>query len=140
LQSYHKLGCYMSLKMHLDFFFRELWFSVWWTRKTFPSRLFFYGEEISSEMELSYAHRLLLDFGKGCPYHGIQATGKTKKNYTILFVLDNELTRKRLCRCSIYAVNIIPKHYKCTKHILFHWTVFSFLFNPSFCIIFKPIL
>ena len=30
-------------------------------------------------MELCYASRLLLDFGKGCPYHGIQATGKTKK-------------------------------------------------------------
>jgi len=30
-------------------------------------------------MELDYARRLLLDFGKGYPYHGIQATGKTKK-------------------------------------------------------------
>jgi len=36
-------------------------------------------EEISREMELCYARRLLLDFGKGYPYHGIQATGKTKK-------------------------------------------------------------
>jgi hypothetical protein len=26
---------------------------------------------------------LLLGFGKGCPYHGLQATGKTKKNYVI---------------------------------------------------------
>ena len=26
-----------------------------------------------------YARLLLLDFGKGSPYHGIQATGKTKK-------------------------------------------------------------
>ena len=35
------------------------------------------------------------DFGKGCPYHGIQVTGKTKKKkYVILFVLNNELTRK----------------------------------------------
>jgi len=42
-------------------------------------------------MKLCYARRLLLDFGKGCPYHGIHATGKTggkeKKN-----VLNNELT------------------------------------------------
>jgi hypothetical protein len=30
-------------------------------------------------MELCDARRLLLDFGKGCPYHGIQATEKTKK-------------------------------------------------------------
>jgi len=33
----------------------------------FPSRYFFKGEEISREMELCYARRLLLDFGKGCP-------------------------------------------------------------------------
>jgi len=45
-----------------------------------------FHQEISSmkkiyqrEMELGYARRLLLDFGKGCPYHGIKATGKTKK-------------------------------------------------------------
>jgi len=43
-------------------------------------------------MKLGYVRRLLLDFGKGCPYHGIQATGKTKKNYVILFALNNELT------------------------------------------------
>jgi len=43
-------------------------------------------------MELGYARRLLLDFGKGCPYHGIQATGKTKKSHMILCVLNNELT------------------------------------------------
>jgi len=42
-------------------------------------------------MELGYARRLLLDFGKGRPYHGIQATGKTEKSM-ILCVLDNELT------------------------------------------------
>jgi len=44
-------------------------------------------------MELCYAHRLLLDFGKCCPYRGMQATGKTnKKKNMILFVLNNELT------------------------------------------------
>jgi len=63
-------------------------------------------------MELAYAHRLLLDFAKGCPYHGIQATGKTgrkermkekkkrkekrkkkeEKKHMILCVLNNELT------------------------------------------------
>jgi len=43
-------------------------------------------------MELGYARRLLLDFGKGCPYHGIKATGKTKKENMVLFVLNNELT------------------------------------------------
>jgi len=63
----------------------------------FPSRHFFNGEEISREMELCYARRLLLDFGKACPYHGIQVTGKRKKKKkkkkkVILFMLSNELT------------------------------------------------
>ena len=49
-------------------------------------RHFVNGEEISREMELS--------FGKGCSYHGIKATGKTKKNYIILFVLNKELNEK----------------------------------------------
>jgi hypothetical protein len=38
---------------------------------------FFNEEEISRVMELCYDRRLLLDFGKGCSYHGIQATRKT---------------------------------------------------------------
>jgi len=40
------------------------------------TRHFFNGKEISREMELGYARQLLLDFGKGCPYHGIKETGK----------------------------------------------------------------
>ena len=31
-----------------------------------------------------------MDFGKGCPYHGIQATGGLKKKKK--FALNNELT------------------------------------------------
>jgi len=42
-----------------------------------------------------------------------------RKNYVILFVLNNELTRKRLCKCSICVVNVISKQNKSTKHILF---------------------
>jgi hypothetical protein len=45
-------------------------------------RAFFNGEEISREMGLCYARRLLLDFGKGCPYYEIEAIGKTKKKIT----------------------------------------------------------
>jgi len=129
LQSYQKLGSYMSLKIHfvhshLNFFPGELWCSEWWTRRTFRSTHFFNGEEISREMELCYARRLLLDFGKGCPYRGMQATGKTEIYiyiyiYMILFVLNNELIWKRLCRCSVYVVNVTPKQNKSTKHIIF---------------------
>jgi len=42
-------------------------------------KTFLQWRKISREMELGYARRLLLDFGKGCPYHGIQATGKKKE-------------------------------------------------------------
>jgi hypothetical protein len=63
-----------------------------------------------------YAHT-----GKGCPCHGIKATGKTKKQkYIILFVLNKELTWKRLCRCFIYVLNIIPKRNKSTELAIFH--------------------
>ena len=143
LQSYQNLGCNMSIKIyllnsHLDFFPRELLCSGWWTRRTFPSRHFFNGEEISREMELCYAPRLLLDFGKWCPYHGIQRQAKRKKWHYFVCV-NSELTWKRLCRCSIYAVNIIPEHNKFKKHILFHWIVIRFLFNPAFHIILQTI-
>ena len=91
LQSYQNLGCNMSLNIHflhthLDFFPRELLCSVWWTRRTFRSTHFLNGEEISREMELCYARRLLLDFGKGCPYRGVQATAPPPK-------------KKRFCKC-----------------------------------------
>ena len=65
--------------LSFGFFHRESWCSEWWSWRTFPSRHFFNGEEISKEMELCYTRRLLLDIGKGWPHHGIQATGKTKK-------------------------------------------------------------
>ena len=53
----------------------------------FHQDIFFNGEEIWREMELWYARWLLLDFGKGCPYRGMQATGKTeKKKYIYDFV------------------------------------------------------
>ena len=40
------------------------------------------------------------------------------KNHDFV-VLNNELTWQRLCWCSIYVVNIIPKQNKSTKYILF---------------------
>ena len=99
LQSYQKLGCNVSEKNTLPllafgFFPRELWCSEWWTWRKFPSKHFFNGEDISREMEMCSARWLLLNFGNGCTYHGIQAAGKTKTNYMILFVLNNELTWK----------------------------------------------
>jgi len=68
-----------------------------------------------------------------------QAKQKQKnKKKIVLCVLNNELKWKWLCRCSIYIVNIIPKQNKSTKHIIFCWIEFTFLFNPPFRI-FQPI-
>ena len=65
LQSYQKLGCNISLKIHflhshLDFFPEN------GGALSDEHEHFFHVEEISSEMELCYARRLVLDFGKGC--------------------------------------------------------------------------
>ena len=56
---------------------------------------------------------------------------QNEKKNVILFVLNNYLTWKRPYRCSIYIVNIISKQ-KSSKHIIFHWIVFSFLFKLLF--------
>jgi hypothetical protein len=82
LQSYQKLGCNVSLKIHfphshLDFFSEKCGAVSDKHGERFHQLFhFFNGEETSRGMELCYACRLLLTFGKGCPYHGIQATGK----------------------------------------------------------------
>jgi hypothetical protein len=103
----------MSLKihflhLHLDFFPRELWRSECWTRKTFPSSLFFNWEEISREMEVCYARWLLLDFGKGCPYHGIQATGKTKQKSHELVCIKYWTYVKRTVQMFILCCKYYP--------------------------------
>jgi len=54
----------------------------------------------------------------GMPLPWNTSDRQNEKKNMILFVLNNELTLKRLCRCSVYAVNIIPKQNKYTKHIL----------------------
>jgi len=142
LQSYQNLGCNVSeemhfLQSHLDIS-RELWCSGCWTWWTFRSTHFFNGEEISSKMELCYARRLLLDFARDVPTVECKGQAKQKKNM-ILFVLNNELTWKRLYRCSIYVVNTISKQNKSTKHILYQWIVFRYLFKLPFRIIFQTI-
>ena len=38
-------------------------------------------------MELYYVRRPLLDFDKGCPYHGIKATGKTGKKNIYIYII-----------------------------------------------------
>jgi hypothetical protein len=59
-------------------------------------------------MEHCYPRQLLLDFGKCCPYHRIQATGKTKNYYMFLLALNIELKRKSLCRCkfTLYILSL----------------------------------
>ena len=147
LQSYQKLGCNMSLKInflnsHLDFSQRNV---VQWMMNT---------ENVSIKTFLQLRRDIKgngtglcspttagLWQGMFLPWNTSdrQTEKKEEEKNTILCVLNNELTWKRLCRCSIYVINIIPKQNKSTKHILFYWIVFSFLFNPPFHIVFQPI-
>ena len=121
------------------FFLGELWCSEWWTRRTFPTRYFFNGEEISREMELFVLADYCWTLARDAPGMEYKWQTKRKKKNVILFVLNNELTWKRLCKCSVYVENIISKQNKSAKHIIFQWIVFSFLFKPPFHIIFQPI-
>ena len=148
LQSYQKLGCNMSLKAHfihphLDFF-PENCGAV---SDEHGER---FHQEISS-MEKRYQGKwncaMLADYcwtlARDAPAMEYKRQAKRGRggggNYLILFLLNNELTRKGLCRCTIYVVNSIPKQNNSTKHIIFHWKVFGFLFKPPFLIIFQTI-
>ena len=139
-QSYQKLGRSMSLKIH--FLHSHLVFSqrivVQWMMNT---------EKVSIKTFLQWRRDIKGNGSVLCwpttagLWQGMSLCWNTSKRQTekIFFVLNNEHTWKRLCRCSIYAVNIIPKHNKSTKHILFYWIVFSFLFHPPFRVLFQPI-
>jgi len=97
LQSYQKLGCNMSLKIHflhshLNFFPENCGAVNDEQGERFYQDSSSIEKRCQREVELCYAHRLLLDFGKGCPYNGIQVTGETGGGGFILFVFNNELT------------------------------------------------
>jgi len=144
LQSYQKLGCNMSLKIHflhshLDFSQRIV---VQWMMNM---------ENVSIKTFLQWRRDIKgngpglcspttagLWQGMSLPWNTCDRQNAGRK-LMILCVLNNELTWKRLCSCAIYVVNIIPKPNKSTKHIIFYWIVFSFLFNPTFRIIFQPV-
>ena len=122
MQGYQKLDCNMSLKIHflhshLDFFPENCGAASDEHRERFHQD--FNGEEISREMELCYARRLLPDFGKGCPLPWNTSDRQNEKKLHD-FVLNNELYMKKTVRYSVYIVNIIPKQNKSTKHILFY--------------------
>ena len=132
LQSYQKLCCNMSLKIHflhsnLDFFPQNCGAASDEHGERFH-------QDISS-MEKRYQGKwncaTLADYcwtsASDAATVEYKRQAKRKKEFYD-FVLSNELTCKRLCRCSIYVVNIISKQNKSTKHILFHWIVFSFFF------------
>ena len=144
MQSYQKLGSYTSLKTHflhshLDFFYPENFGAV---GDEHEER---YHQDISS-MEKRYQGKwncaMLADccwtLARDASTVECKRQAKRKKNM-ILFVLNNELAWKSLRICSVYIVNIISKQNKFTEHILLHWIVFSFLFNPLFSIILQTI-
>jgi len=74
----------MSLKIHflhshLDFFPERSGAVSDENGERFHQDISSVEKRYRGKIELCYARRLLLNFGKGCPYHGIQATGKTEK-------------------------------------------------------------
>jgi hypothetical protein len=74
LQSYQNLGCNMSLKIHffhshLDFFPENCGAVSDEHGEHFHQDISSMEKRYTREMELCYARQLLLDFGKGCPYH-----------------------------------------------------------------------
>jgi len=80
LQIYQNLGSNMSLKIyflpsHMDFFPENCGVVIDEHGERFYQEISLWRRDIK-EMERCYARRLLLDSGKGCPYLGIQATGK----------------------------------------------------------------
>jgi len=135
LQSYQKLGCIMTLKIHflnshLDFFPENC-------GAVSDEHWEHFHQDISSMEKRHQGKWNCAMLANNCWTLARDALAMEYKGQ--FCVLKNKLTWKRLCRCSIYVVNIIPKQNKSTKHILFHWIVFSFLFNPPFHIIFQPI-
>ena len=125
-QSYQKLGSYMSLKIHfvhshLNFFSRRI--VVQWVMNT---------ENVSINTFLQWRRDIKgngtvlcsptaagLWQGLPLPWNASDRQNRNIYIYMILFVLNNELIWKRLCRCSVYVVNITPKQNKSTKHIIF---------------------
>jgi sulfatase maturation enzyme AslB (radical SAM superfamily) len=91
LQSYQKLGCNMAVikhfpHSHLEFFSENCGAVSDKHGERFHQDISSMEKTYQRKMEPCHACRLLLGFGKGCPYHGIQATGKTKKKYMIFCV------------------------------------------------------
>jgi len=91
LASMHlKICLNMSLKVH--FFHLHLVFPettvVQWMMNTVRVSIetFLQWRRDIKGSELWYARRLLLDFHKKIPYYGIQATGKTNKQYDFVWV------------------------------------------------------
>jgi len=132
LQSYQKLGCNMSLKIH--FLHSHLNFFPENCGAVSDEHEERFHQDISS-MEKRYEEKwncaVLADYcwtlSMNAPTMEYKRKAKREKK-VILFVLNNELTRKRLCRCSIYFVNITSKQNNSTKHILFQLIVFRFFF------------
>ena len=130
LQSYQKLGCNMSLK------YTSIT-RIWIFSQRIVVQWVVNSENVSIKTFLQWRRDiegsgtvLCLPTAAGL-WQGMSLPWNTsdrqnQKYYMILFVLNNELTWKRLCRYSIYVVNIVSKQNKSTKHILYHWILFSF--------------
>ena len=116
LQGYQKLGCNMSLKIHflhshLDFFPDNYGAVSDEHEERFHQDI----NSIEKRYQRKWNCAILADYcwtlARDGPTMEYKRQAKRKKKCDF-FVLNNELSRKRLCRCSVYAVNIISKQNK----------------------------
>ena len=97
LQKYQKLGLNMSLKihflhLHLDFFPENCGAVSDEHGECFHQDISSMEKRCQGKWNCAMLANYCWTLARDAPYHGIQATGKMKKNYMILFVLNNELT------------------------------------------------
>jgi len=123
LQSYQNLGCNISekihfLHLHLDFSPKNCGAVSDEHGERFdkhiPSMEKRYQAKWNCAMLADYCWTLVRD----APTMECKRQAKRKKKWFCLCYIMN-LHEKRLCRCSIYVVNIISKQNKSTKHIVF---------------------
>jgi len=121
LQSYQKLGSYMSLKIHflqshLDFFPENCGAVSDEHGERFDQHISSMEERYQGKWNCAMLADCCWTLARDVPTVECKRQEKRKKKD---FLLNNELTLKKLCRYSIYVVNITSKQNKSTKHNLF---------------------
>ena len=106
LYSYQKLGCNMSLNTHflhshLNFFPRRIVVQWVMNMENVSIKTFLYWRRDMKGNGTVICSPTTAGLWQEMPLSWNTSDRQNEKNYVILFVLNNELTWKLLCRCSI---------------------------------------